>query len=534
LEKIGKVLSLVLFTSVYAVGCAHTSVAPDAAHPILEKPASSTPTSSSGASSSSAPPIQVTEIKELVVGGVRLPNSRFDIPIAVNPAVEKWVAYFAGRGHPLFERYLERSDYFVPYIQQILRQNNMPEDMVYLALIESGFSNHARSRAAAVGPWQFMSYTGKLYGLTVNWWVDERRDIEKSTMAAIRYLKDLYALFGSWELAAAAYNAGGAKVAHAIRMYHTKDFWQLTKHRYLKSETRNYVPKIMAAAIIDKNRKAFGFQTTYRDDANQPDAVAPDGELVRVEHDANPKDPDDSMSTLLSELDDDDLAEDASGDEAEGASAMAALIAKSESTDKSSPQAKPIATPHVNKKGELGKERLVEFELQSPADLLNVARAASLSYQTVKSLNPEILRWCTPPNTKSYRVKLPESSKDKFIEAYNHPTFPRSVRFRSYKVRRGDNLKKIAHRFGIKEDPIVDLNVQRSIASAHSNLKTGSEILLPIPTDHSRSIASLDLYDPPEKHRRRRHRRSGYKKPYRISLKDRKAAREDPGARGKI
>ena len=161
--------ALAISASFYAVGCAHTSSAPDAAHPVLEKPSAP---SVSTEGTPQGPLVQTTEIKEMVVSGTRITHTRFDIPVVINPAVEKWVNYFTGRGRPLFERYLERSDYFIPYIQQILRQNSMPEDIVYLALIESGFSNHARSRSAAVGPWQFMSYTGKRYGLTVNWWID--------------------------------------------------------------------------------------------------------------------------------------------------------------------------------------------------------------------------------------------------------------------------------------------------------------------------------------------------------------------------
>ena len=105
----------------------------------------------------------------------------------------------------------------------------MPEDLVYLAMIESGFNNLARSQAKAVGPWQFISATGKRYGLMVNWWVDERRDIRKSTLAAVEYLRDLYYIFHSWEFAAAAYNAGESKIARGVRRFGSKDFWVLSK-----------------------------------------------------------------------------------------------------------------------------------------------------------------------------------------------------------------------------------------------------------------------------------------------------------------
>ncbi|MEK7172532.1 MAG: transglycosylase SLT domain-containing protein, partial [Patescibacteria group bacterium] len=122
--------------------------------------------------------------KNIVVRGIKLKVKDFDFPITINSKVEQWIDYFCyGSGRVYFSRYLERSEFFIPYILPLLKQNGMPEDLVYLAMIESGFNNFARSRAKAVGPWQFISATGKRYGLMVNWWVDERRDIHKSTLA---------------------------------------------------------------------------------------------------------------------------------------------------------------------------------------------------------------------------------------------------------------------------------------------------------------------------------------------------------------
>ena len=148
-------------------------------------------------------------------------------------------------------------------------------------MIESGFNNFARSHAKAVGPWQFISATGKRYGLMVNWWVDERRDIRKSTLAAVGYLRDLYNMYGSWELAAASYNAGEGKIARAIQRYGTKDFWAIAKQRFLRPETRDYVPKIIAAAILAKNRAQFGFPVSDKK-PGAGEAVAGDGEVVKV------------------------------------------------------------------------------------------------------------------------------------------------------------------------------------------------------------------------------------------------------------
>jgi membrane-bound lytic murein transglycosylase D len=126
-------------------------------------------------------------------------------------------------------------------------------------MAESGFSNSARSWAKAVGPWQFMPYTGRRYGLEVDFFIDERRDPLKATVAASMYLRDLYERFGAWELAMAGYNAGEGKISRAIRRYRTKNFWKIRRGRYLRSETKNYVPKIMALAIIGKNLSTFGF-----------------------------------------------------------------------------------------------------------------------------------------------------------------------------------------------------------------------------------------------------------------------------------
>lgn len=183
----------------------------------------------------------------------------FDIPIYINKKVEKWIAYFNTRGRKHFRRWLERSGRYIPMMRRILRENGLPEDLVYLAMIESGFTPYAYSRAKASGPWQFIYGTGKRYGLRVDWWIDERRDPEKSTIAAAQHLKDLYDEFGSWYLAAAGYNAGAGKINRAMRRYKTEDFWELSRGRYLRSETKNYVPKLIAAALIAKNPAKYGF-----------------------------------------------------------------------------------------------------------------------------------------------------------------------------------------------------------------------------------------------------------------------------------
>ncbi|MGH7573018.1 MAG: lytic transglycosylase domain-containing protein, partial [Gemmatimonadota bacterium] len=185
----------------------------------------------------------------------------YDIPIVLNDRVEWWLDYFSNDIHDSFARYLARSTSWLPYLKERLRQAGLPEDLAYLALIESGFSTQAVSRAGAVGPWQFMSYTGREYGLRIDRWVDERRDYERSTQAAIAYLSDLHTMFGSWFLAAAGYNGGQGRVGRSMLRDDTENFWELTG---LHSETKNYVPKLIAATIIAKEPEKYGFRWTGR------------------------------------------------------------------------------------------------------------------------------------------------------------------------------------------------------------------------------------------------------------------------------
>ena len=159
----------------------------------------------------------------------------------------------------VFSIYLERSTRYLGMMKNILREKGLPEELAFLPLIESGFNSFARSKAGAVGQWQFLVSTAESYGLTIDWWIDERRDPIKSTHAAARYLKYLYDKFGSWKLALASYNAGQGRVRRAIKMANSDDFWHLKMAEKIPKETRLYVPQFIAAAMIAISPEEHGF-----------------------------------------------------------------------------------------------------------------------------------------------------------------------------------------------------------------------------------------------------------------------------------
>lgn len=190
----------------------------------------------------------------------RVDPSEFDIPVVVNEHVVRWMEYFLGRGRKYYARYLERSTKWTPLMYRQIDQRGLPRDLIYLSMIESGFSPGAYSYASAVGLWQFMSYTGRQYGLRIDWWVDDRRDPEKATRAALDYLSYLNQLFdGDWWLAWASYNGGEGRVMSATRRSGSTDFWKIIQYDYLHTETENYVPKLIAAALIGKHPERYGF-----------------------------------------------------------------------------------------------------------------------------------------------------------------------------------------------------------------------------------------------------------------------------------
>ena len=310
---------------------------------------------------------------ELKLPEASLPDS--DIPLTLNSKVEYFINYFQTSAREVFARWLSRSERYVPMMKQVLKKEGLPEELIYLAMIESGFSPHAYSVASAVGPWQFMSATGRRYDLRIDQWIDERRDPLKSTIAAAMYLKELYGMFDKdWYLAAAGYNAGENKILRAMNMYNSRDFWQLSKGSYLKRETKDYVPKLLAAAIIAKEPARYGFSDVAY--------------LAPVE-----------LDTVI---------------------------------------------------------------IPSQTDLELVARICEVPYQAIRDLNPELRRWCTPPDYPNYELKIPKGKKSLFEAEYvkipEQLRFTQKVLYTHYKAGKKDTLASVARRFGTTTQMIAELN----------------------------------------------------------------------------
>lgn len=189
----------------------------------------------------------------------RLRATRPRIPLEINENVLKWIRHFTTTDRDRFHRFLKRGSAYKELVKSILREHAVPTELYYLAMIESGYVTHAKSHASAVGIWQFIRGTGLRYGLRQTREIDERRDIIRSTESAAKYLRNLHTAFQSWYLAMAGYNAGEGRILGAIMRGGSRDFWELVEKKALPPETRNYVPKFLAAAIIGKHPEKYGF-----------------------------------------------------------------------------------------------------------------------------------------------------------------------------------------------------------------------------------------------------------------------------------
>ncbi len=201
----------------------------------------------------------------------RYESLTFKKDIMKNSTVQWWINYYVTKDRDRFQRMLNRGERYKEVVQTILSENGLPEDLYYLAFVESGFVVNAKSKASAQGVWQFMKGTAKQYGLVVDNYMDERNDPIRATEAASKYLRKLYSAYNSWELAFAAYNAGEYRVLSSIMKAEDRDFWKLSDKKILPKETRNYVPKILAARYVAKNWMRYGFSRPTSGGDSYPD-----------------------------------------------------------------------------------------------------------------------------------------------------------------------------------------------------------------------------------------------------------------------
>ena len=206
-------------------------------------------------------------------GEAEVKATHSDLPLMMTDPVAGYINYFSTRGRGTLERALARGGRYQEMIRGILKEEGVPQDLIYLAQAESGFHPLALSRVGRRGMWQFMGSRAKGYGLERNWWVDDRQDPEKATRAAARHLKDLYNQFGDWYLAMAAYNSGPGTVQSAVKRTGYADFWQLYKRNVLPKETRNYVPIIIAVTIMAKNPQQYGLEDVVAEKPEPYDTV---------------------------------------------------------------------------------------------------------------------------------------------------------------------------------------------------------------------------------------------------------------------
>jgi membrane-bound lytic murein transglycosylase D len=322
--------------------------------------------------------------------------SEFSLPVIINERVMQEIHYLTVNARTFTEGSLSRKTALDSMIYSKLKERNMPADLIYLAFVESGFKVNAYSRAKAAGVWQFIPATGKRYGLPVDFWLDMRRNPELATNAALDYLSDLYAEFGDWHLAMAAYNCGEGRIRRLVKEGNSSkkvSYWDLK----LPRETMHYVPRILAATVIGHFPGHYSFTVE--------------------------------------------------------------------------------------------KQSLVPFDTVTIKDCIPLDKAGTAvgaSINTMRDLNPELTRWCTPPNLKTYTMKIPKGSREKFLAAYEKMDKTQLVRWQQYRVQRGDNLGQISRLFGLK---IADIQAANNLRN--TRLSIGQILIIPMPTGAN----------PPEKQR---------------------------------
>jgi membrane-bound lytic murein transglycosylase D len=322
------------------------------------------------------------------------------IEVILNNKVKKFIKLYGYKNGRWLYSAFKKGHKWLPYMRQIFKDYGLPEELVYLSLIESHFECNARSKAGAVGLWQFMRRTGLKYGLKINWWIDERKDPIISTLAAAKYLRDLYNMFGSYDLALAAYNAGEYKIKRLISKYKRNTYWKMCNRRYLKEETISYVPSYFAVLYLIRNNAKLHY--------------IPE-KWLHYKH-------------------------------------------------------KDYAFVQISK----------------PYSLFKLSKETGIKLSLLKSLNPELKRFCTPPSYENYILKIPVSFEKKAIYVAKNINKNYKFSFKVYKIKKGDTLIRIAKKFHIR--PLSLLKNFNNIKNVRA-LRIGQRILLPYPKEYSLKYA---------------------------------------------
>ena len=357
--------------------------------------------------------------------------TRFDMPMVVNQRVLQFLEYYLGPGREIMEVGLRRAGRYLDYFREVFKREEVPLDLIYLPHVESLFKPTAYSRAHAAGVWQFIPGTARTYDLEVGWWIDERNNVELSTVAAARHLHDLYGDFGDWYLVLAAYNAGPGRVRRNLRKYGKIDYWSMVERRLLPRDTRHYVPAVLAAILIHKNPEAYGFQV-------EPDEPQP-WENVKVTHQFD-------LRVIAEEIE-----------------------VETEILEELNPELRRGITPYVDQ----------PYELRVPAGKADLATRRIARIPAEKRLRVRHHR-VEKGDTLSHIARANRTSIDAIVHA-NRIRNPNRLRLGQnliipiaphksgaggssrvssgyYTVRRGDSLYKIARQFGLPLQRLTELN----------------------------------------------------------------------------
>ncbi len=330
-----------------------------------------------------------------------LQTVRHDLPLTVNEYVLSYLNSFqTPRGRAIVETGLRRGGRYRAMISRVLREEGLPQDLIYVAQAESAFQPQALSRAGARGIWQFMWYRGREYGLRRTWWADERQDPEKATRAAARHLRDLYQMFGDWYLVLAAYNSGPGNVTRAIERTGYADFWELYKRNVLPRETRNYVPIILALTLMAKDAARYGLQVEP-----EPPLRA---DLVKPGH---------------------------------------------------------------------------------PIDLRLVAETIDVDVETLRSLNPVLLRMVTPADPE-FELRLPEGTAQRFYAEIAAIPSEKWVSWRRHRVEEDETLSGVARKFHVSPGAIADANG----LDGRTPLQVGEKLIIPAAARPQPALGKLVHY----------------------------------------